>query len=281
MDDGRVTDGGERGWVRYWRSPHLAVETMHASFQGHVYRRHSHDTYSFGVTEAGAQSFTCRGARHTSAAGMVMALNPDEPHDGSAAAAAGFTYRIVYLGPELVRDVLSDLHDRPVPLPLFADPVTHDPELAEILRTLYTVLTGNDSALERDERIAAALVAVTGRHATRPFRPDGRAHALPSEVAAVRDLLHADLAAEVGADDLARVAGTSRFAVYRAFRAAFGMSPSEYQRQLRLREARRQLAMGRPAAAVATDVGFADQAHLTRWFTRHYGITPGTYQRAA
>ena len=61
---------------------------MHAHFRGHVYHRHSHDTYSFGVTESGAQAFTCRGAGHVSAAGMVMAFNPDDPHDGHTATGA-------------------------------------------------------------------------------------------------------------------------------------------------------------------------------------------------
>jgi AraC-like DNA-binding protein len=34
-------------------------------------------------------------------------------------------------------------------------------------------------------------------------------------------------------------------------------------------------------AEVATEAGFADQAHPTRWFVRSFGITPGTYRRAA
>ena len=32
---------------------------------------------------------------------------------------------------------------------------------------------------------------------------------------------------------------------------------------------------------VAADAGFADQAHLTRWFRRYYGVTPGAYRAAA
>jgi AraC-like DNA-binding protein len=59
------------------------------------------------------------------------------------------------------------------------------------------------------------------------------------------------------------------------------MAPGDYQRQLRLRAARRLIAQGRPISAAAAQAGFSDQAHLTRWFTRCYGITPGGYQRAA
>ncbi len=33
--------------------------------------------------------------------------------------------------------------------------------------------------------------------------------------------------------------------------------------------------------AVTAAAGFADQAHLTRWFRRCYGITPGAYRTAA
>ena len=80
---------------------------MHAHFERHVYHRHSHESYSFGVTESGAQSFTCRGAAHTSATGMVMAFNPDDPHDGHAGDELGFTYRMVHIGPDLVADVLA------------------------------------------------------------------------------------------------------------------------------------------------------------------------------
>ena len=96
----------------------------------------------------------------------------------------------------------------------------------------------------------------------------------------IRDLLHDGYASPLTADDLAAAADCSRYAAYRAFSATFGFAPSDYQRQLRLREARRLLGTGMPAE-VATDVGFADQAHLTRWFRRCYGVTPGAYRHAA
>jgi AraC-like DNA-binding protein len=267
-------------WVRYYRDGERPLEAMHAHFREHTYHRHSHDTFSFGVTESGAQAFTCRGGAHTSVTGMVMAFNPDEPHDGWSATADGFTYRIVHMGPSLVEDVLSDVVGRPAGLPLFAAPVVDDAVLAHRLRRLHAALAGPADPLRRDELLAATVVALARRGAVRPPRPAPDPPSAAVLAARVRAVLWDRYREPLAAGDLAATVGCSRYAVYRAFTAAYGLSPSDYQRQLRLRAARRLLARGVPAAAVAAEVGFADQAHLTRWFVRTYGLTPVTYQRA-
>jgi AraC-like DNA-binding protein len=245
---------------------------MAAHFVAHVYHRHSHDTYSFGVTDQGAQAFRCRGGSHVSTAGLVMAFNPDDPHDGHAGAPDGFTYRMVHVDPETVREVLGRSG-----LPLFTTPVIHDPRLATRVRRAADAMLGHADPLSAQEALDA-LVARAGRHAG-AVRGDLTGPASPMD--AVRDLLHASLTEHLTADDLARVAGRSRFQVYRLFREQYGLSPSAYLRQLRLRAARRALAGGEPPGPVAAATGFADQAHLTRWFRRAYGITPAVYQRAA
>ena len=260
-------------WASYWRSPADPVEAMHAHFERHVYHRHSHDSYSFGVTETGAQAFTCRGAAQTSAAGMVMAFNPDDPHDGHAATEGGFSYKMVHIGPSLVADVLGT----ETRLPLFAEPVLPDPVLAAALRRLHDALRANEP-LRTDEALADTVRALIRRASTdgRPARPVR----VPAGIARARDLLHADHARTITAAELAQVAGCSRFALHRAFTAAYGLAPSDYQRQLRLRAARRLLADGHCAATAAAETGFADQAHLTRWFVRCYGVTPARYRSA-
>jgi AraC-like DNA-binding protein len=269
-------------WSRYWRSEDEPLEAMHAHFREHVYHRHTHDTYSFGVTESGAQSFTCRGAAYTSAAGMVMAFNPDDPHDGRSAAGHGFSYRMIHVGPGLVAEVLADIGGRPAGPPLFAAPVVADPGLAAALRRLHDALTGPATPLERSERLTAALGRAARAAAGRPPGPARVSAAETLRIARrVRDLLDGDYAAPVCGDDLAAAAGCSRYAAYRAFRSVAGLAPGEYQRQLRLRAARRALARGTPPGQAAADAGFADQAHLNRWFRRCYGITPAAYARAA
>ena len=59
-------------WARYWRADGAPVEAMHAHFTSHVYHRHAHESYSFGVTESGAQAFSCRRGRHVSGPGMII-----------------------------------------------------------------------------------------------------------------------------------------------------------------------------------------------------------------
>jgi AraC-like DNA-binding protein len=269
-------------WSSYWRAPDMPLEAMHAHFERHVYHRHSHETYSFGVTQDGAQSFRCRGAAHTSASGMIMAFNPDDPHDGHAANELGFTYRIVHIGAGLVASVLADFSGGAAALPLFAAPVHKDPGLARSLTALHRALLGGASALRRDELLAAVVgsmvrrVSTGGNAGARLVRPAGLAAADRA-----RQLIRAAPDADVSASQLAAAAGCSRFALHRAFVAAYGATPGDYQRLLRLRAARTLIADGLPIAEAAARAGFADQSHLTRWFGRYYGITPGEYRRAA
>jgi AraC-like DNA-binding protein len=285
-------------WAHYWRAADEPLEAMHAHFERHVYHRHSHETYSLGVTDVGAQSFTCRGAAYTSAAGMVMAFNPDDPHDGQATDGFGFTYRMIHIGPELVSTVLADAAGRPVGLPLFADPVLSDPVLAARLRRLHSALLGAATALRRDELLAGVVLAAARLSRGASARPRAetftgaaalpasarRAETEPADARRVaglaRELIAGRYRDDLTADDLAVVTGRSRFAVHRAFTHVYGMPPSDYQRQLRLREARALIAAGTPISEAAAAAGFADQSHLSRWFVRYYGVTPGRYQRA-
>ncbi|AFU05158.1 AraC family transcriptional regulator [Nocardia brasiliensis] len=270
-------------WVTYRRMPDRPVEVMQAHFERHVYHLHSHETYSFGLTRFGAQSFDCRGASRVSAAGMVMAFNPDEPHDGHSTTELGFTYSIVHIGTELITDLLTEQSARPTGLPLFADPVLDDPLLSRALSRLHASLWQPGSELVADEALGATVAALVRRGARRPLVRSGTGGGgVGVDIARrVRAVLDDRYLEPLSMDDLAEATECSRFALYRAFRANYGLAPSDYQRLLRLRAARRSIAAGRPVAAAAVAAGFADQAHLTRWFRRCYGITPGVYLSAA
>lgn len=81
-------------------------------------------------------------------------------------------------------------------------------------------------------------------------------------------------------DDLARVAAVSRFHFARCFRSSTGESPMAYLRRLRVERAKQLLALGgQPISDIAIAVGFYDQSHFTRQFTRLVGTTPARFAR--
>ncbi|MBL8680448.1 MAG: helix-turn-helix transcriptional regulator [Myxococcales bacterium] len=96
----------------------------------------------------------------------------------------------------------------------------------------------------------------------------------------MRDLLLERYAEPLTLDDLARAARVSPYYGLRVFRGAYGVPPFEYLVHVRLQRARSALRGGRRAVDVAAETGFADQAHLTRWFRRMFRTTPSTFAKA-
>ncbi|WP_112134279.1 helix-turn-helix domain-containing protein [Glycomyces dulcitolivorans] len=79
------------------------------------------------------------------------------------------------------------------------------------------------------------------------------------------------------ADDYSRLLGCSTRTLTRAAHAAAGTGAREVIDERRLLEARRLLATGRTAAAVAAHLGFPDAANFGRFFRSRTGLSPAAY----
>lgn len=75
-------------------------------------------------------------------------------------------------------------------------------------------------------------------------------------------------------DELARELGMSLSAFYQHFKAVTGMSPLQFQKRLRLQEARRLLLKGLDAATAGYQVGYNDPSHFSRDYKRLFGQPP-------
>ena len=95
----------------------------------------------------------------------------------------------------------------------------------------------------------------------------------------VRERLDADVSDVPTLGALARDLDAHPTQLIRAFSREFGLPPHRYVTGRRVDRARRLLLDGMPAADVAVEVGFHDQAHLIRHFRRTLGVTPGAYTR--
>lgn len=101
--------------------------------------------------------------------------------------------------------------------------------------------------------------------------------ALTAVVAHVR----AHFAEPLAKPRLARLMGSSIRTLERRFRAAFGLGVLDYQRKLRMYEARHLLvAGGLPITAIAMRLGYSDHSHFTREFRRAHAEAPLAYRRS-
>jgi AraC-like DNA-binding protein len=125
---------------------------------------------------------------------------------------------------------------------------------------------------ELSER-AATLVG--GILDTDPLVYSGRASRLDRRLATrVREAIDGESPATLV--ELARLTGVSAYRLSRSFRRVTGLTVTGYRSQLRTRQALARLSQGdRNLAGIAADVGFADQAHLTRTLRAYSGRTPG------
>jgi AraC-like DNA-binding protein len=248
-----------------------------ARFHGHAYDPHRHDCYAIGVTLDGVQEFHYRGAVRASSAGQTMVLHPDEAHDGHAGVAEGFTYHMIYVDPALVCAALGGAAP-----PFVPDAVARDEELAAIIAEAFEDFPHAPAAMAIDGMIARLADTLDRRGDRRPARPGAR-HSLAAAERA-RQLLEETIDPAISSAELEQVTGLDRYALARAFRAAFGSSPHRYLVARRVARAQRLLSAGASLAEAAAGAGFADQSHFTRHFKAHLGLTPGRYislQRAA
>jgi AraC-like DNA-binding protein len=183
-------------------------------------------------------------------------------------------FRVVRVDDGLHDACLEELGVRPGVSPYPARP-QHDPLLAREFTGLFRAV-GSGERLETQERLFAFLDSLFER-AARPKR------ARPGNSRAVRrarDLIHVGFESSLSLDDLARAAGTEKFALLRAFSAELGITPHAYLVQVRMARACRLIARGVPLVDVALAVGYSQQSALARPFRRLVGVTPGAYARA-
>jgi AraC family transcriptional regulator len=124
--------------------------------------------------------------------------------------------------------------------------------------------------------LACRLVTHLGATLLGPLSPPG---ALDMRAfRQVREYIDANLGARIFLDDLARVAGVSRFHFARQFRLRTRESPMGYVMRARIEHAKAQLReTSAKIADIAATLGFADQSHFTRTFKRLTGISPSAF----
>ena len=259
----------ESASVIAWKPSVAGVrEALTASFATHAYPPHVHDVWTLFLVDAGAVRYDLDGHERSAEPSMVSVLPPGVVHDGRPATPGGYRKRVVYLEPSVLGETLTG--------PAVDRPWIVDARFRSEVSRLHDALGCADDALEAETRLAFVAQRIQ-----RTLQRDQPPHPLGPDratAARLRDYLDAHAFEPFTLADAALAIGSGPTHAAHSFVDAFGIAPHAYVLGRRLEGARERILSGQALADVAAEVGFFDQAHLTRRFRRFLATTPGQYR---
>jgi AraC-like DNA-binding protein len=246
-------------------------EVLHARHVEHAYPVHTHDVWTVLLVDQGAIRYDLDRRTQRAEPSVVSILPPHVVHDGRPVNADGYRKRVIYIEPEVIGEsFIGSAVDMPA-LP--------DIALRNAVSALDDALGCVDDAFEAETRLHLIAErirkAMGGVPSIDQVRRDQRA--ADAAVESFRAYLDLHLFEPVTMAAAAELLGADPTHLARGFKATFGIAPHGYVVTRRLEVARDRILDGQPLADVAADVGFFDQAHLTRRFKRFLGVTPGRF----
>jgi AraC-like DNA-binding protein len=229
-----------------------------------------HETFTVCTVERGAPvSYRCRGNRHERSPRVGMLLGPDDLH-ADASLPGHSVYRILRIDPHALARMAKGLG-----LPS-ANLTVKEREITSVI--VNDLFLGLHRAIETDgesTRVASLVDRCVGEIVR---RCKTRTLGERIEIRHAREHIRANLWEPTPLDGIARAAGKSKWHLSTLFRNHVGISPCKYAMHVRLARARAWLATGRSCSSIASDAGFCDQSHFSRWFRSVYGVAPGQYR---
>lgn len=249
------------------------IDGVHAVLMesARAFDKHWHDSFGFGLMDRGGQVSASGRGQVQSLAGQIITTNPGEVHDGVPLHQSARRWRMVYVAPEVLAEMVGRDH---VELTL---PVLDNAMLHQVFDTLFRhwdpKATAGGKAMQ-EELLANAAGLLVRHYGCEPPADERRA-----SMTAVRECLLDQLDSPPTLTTLAACAGLSRYQLVRQFAKVHGLPPFAWLQQHRVRHAQALIAKGLSLSDAALRSGFSDQSHLTRAFSRYLGFTPGMWQR--
>ena len=183
-------------------------------------------------------------------------------------------FQVLFFTPETMQqygeemEITGQLHFRP------------DPNIDEAVflscKRLHAAILEDTADIELQSRLAecvGTLLTPMGNSGCRRWPARGGSRYCGRGTSCSSSIAHA-----VTLDEIAAIAGLSRFHFLKAFTAQFGLTPHAYQIHLRIERSLPLLRQGMSLTQVAETMGFNDQSHFIRHFKRIMGVTPGQYR---
>lgn len=231
-----------------------------------IFEPHSHDEYVISTNVFGNETMVLDGKAMTAPEGATTLYNPGHVQGGR-----GTSLLVsIYLEPDFFQHHfdIEGLID-------FEHPIVKSKKLALEMNSLISPIMNNcDNQILADKIIPILYGLCQDYTAKRLEIISGKND---KRVALIKEMLEDIFPNTPALSELAKLADVSIPTLTKLFVDETGLPPISWQRSKRLAQARSKLKRRQPISQVALDLGFADQAHMTRFFSRSFGVSPGKF----
>jgi AraC-like DNA-binding protein len=197
-----------------------------------------------------------------------------------------FLSLVLQLQPELVNEVYDEMN-RLVPDVLRIEPAPPTPDVyvMALAQPLIGAVQRFLLALESEPERGVLAPMYLREIASRLLRSEQlvwllesaaremQGNAITAAIAFMRQEMHQPLTVR----ELAEAVSMSESGFARMFKAATGVSPLQFLKQMRLEHARKFLLSGSNVSKATDSIGYASLSHFISEFKRHFGETPKAY----
>lgn len=225
------------------------------------------------VTALGGHSFTYGAGQY-----LVASIGvPVVGHITKASCSEPFQAVVVDLRPDRIATLLLETSPVIPPAPATGISVnTASPQLLDAVTRLLTLLDtpGDLEALAPGIEREILWRLLTGPQGA-TVRQIGLADSRLAHLSRAIQCIRRNYARSIRVEELAAIAAMSVSSFHQHFRALTAMTPIQYQKQIRLHEARvRLLADARDVAGVGHAVGYDSPSQFSREYRRMFGVPP-------
>jgi AraC-like DNA-binding protein len=249
-----------------------------------LFRQHSPSSFEASMYEP-VLCLILQGRKAVSLGDQTLAFGPGEcllvSHDlpvRSRITKAPYLSLVLQLDVATIRKLYDEVTETALDSESARSAETHraDPGLLDALRRYLALADSPADAkvlgpLISKEIHYRVLMAPFGGMLRRLIRHDSNASAIARAIGRIRE----DLRSPIAIPNLARQVGMSASSFHKNFKTITSTTPLQYQKELRLLEARRLLKTGSASVtAAAFEVGYESSSQFSREYARKFGVPP-------
>jgi AraC-like DNA-binding protein len=260
--------------INFVRPPALdGVELMVAKASTRHWRVY-HEQYAICANDDVAAEIRYRKKSNPILTRSTSLFEPGETHDTHRVAKPQ-DFTVLFLSADYMQRLSEEMDISGLPH-FKPNPNTQEKVYESCKRLHASILEDGISSLEQESRLIECIGMLLSNHAEKRLSPLKNFEKTP--IYRAREFLNENFANSVSLNEVASIAGLSRFHFLKTFSAEFGLPPHTYHIHLRIERSLPLLRMGMSLSHAAETLGFNDQSHFIRHFKRIMGITPGQYK---